>query len=152
VGEIVSTDRLIELMWGDRAPRTAAHSVQIYVSGLRKALEPVAGAIVSRAPALAALVLASPAAVAAPIDMPPLTPREEQVVASRGVGAPADSPSARGFGGARDALAKQSAPVPAADRGFDWHALAAGAAGAAALIAEFAFGVPAIGARVRTAR
>ena len=36
--EIVSADRLIELMWGDDPPRTAAHSVQIYVSGLRKAL------------------------------------------------------------------------------------------------------------------
>ncbi len=36
--EIVSADRLIELMWGDDLPRTAAHSVQIYVSGLRKAL------------------------------------------------------------------------------------------------------------------
>jgi DNA-binding SARP family transcriptional activator len=38
-GEIVSTDRLIDLLWGDGAPRTAAHSVQIYVSELRKALE-----------------------------------------------------------------------------------------------------------------
>ena len=38
-GEIVSTDRLIELVWGEDPPRTAAHSVQIYVSELRKALE-----------------------------------------------------------------------------------------------------------------
>jgi hypothetical protein len=62
---------------------------------------------------------------------------------------------ARGFGGARDALANQPAPAPAptaADPGFDWGALALGAAGAAALIAVFAFGVPALGARVRTAR
>ena len=43
VGEIVPVDRLIELLWGDGAPRTAAHSVQIYVSDLRKVLEPMAG-------------------------------------------------------------------------------------------------------------
>jgi basic membrane lipoprotein Med (substrate-binding protein (PBP1-ABC) superfamily)/DNA-binding SARP family transcriptional activator len=43
VGEIVSVDRLIELLWGEGAPRTAAHSIQIYVSELRKALEPIAG-------------------------------------------------------------------------------------------------------------
>ena len=43
VGEIVSIDRLIDLLWGDRPPRTASHSVQIYVSELRKALEPLAG-------------------------------------------------------------------------------------------------------------
>src|SRR5262245_29997794 len=43
VGEIVPTDRLIDLLWGDDPPRTAAHSVQIYVSELRKALEPLAG-------------------------------------------------------------------------------------------------------------
>lgn len=48
--EIVPTDRLIELVWGDRPPRTAAHS--IYVSDLRKVLEPLAGGplIVTRPP------------------------------------------------------------------------------------------------------
>jgi len=30
-GEIVSSDRLVELVWGDAPPRTAAHSIQIYV-------------------------------------------------------------------------------------------------------------------------
>ncbi|MGE5460187.1 MAG: BTAD domain-containing putative transcriptional regulator, partial [Solirubrobacterales bacterium] len=39
-GEIVATDRLIEEVWGEHPPRTAAHSIQIYVSDLRKALEP----------------------------------------------------------------------------------------------------------------
>ena len=34
-GEIVSTDRLIDLLWGDRPPRSALHSIQIYVSELR---------------------------------------------------------------------------------------------------------------------
>jgi hypothetical protein len=102
------------------------------------------------AAALAVLALASPVASAKPIDM-----SEAQVVASRGVGAPsAAGPYARGFGGARDALAhKQRTRTPtAADPGFDWGALALGAAGASALIAVFAFAVPALGARVRTAR
>ena len=51
-GQIVPTDRLIELIWGERPPRTAAHSVQIYVSELRKALERQAGtqAIATRPP------------------------------------------------------------------------------------------------------
>ena len=43
VGEIVSIDRLIDLLWGEDPPRTAAHSIQIYVSELRKAIEPLAG-------------------------------------------------------------------------------------------------------------
>ena len=36
--QIVSTDRLIDLIWGDSPPRTAAHSIQIYVSELRRIL------------------------------------------------------------------------------------------------------------------
>jgi DNA-binding SARP family transcriptional activator len=36
--QIVSTKRLIDLIWGHRPPRTAAHSVQIYVSDLRRIL------------------------------------------------------------------------------------------------------------------
>lgn len=40
--EIVSIDRLIESLWPGSPPRTAAHSVQIYVSELRKALAPIA--------------------------------------------------------------------------------------------------------------
>lgn len=36
--EIVSMDRIVEMVWGDQAPRTAEHSVQIYISELRKAL------------------------------------------------------------------------------------------------------------------
>ena len=34
----VATDRLIDLIWGEAPPRTAAHSIQIYVSALRKLL------------------------------------------------------------------------------------------------------------------
>jgi basic membrane lipoprotein Med (substrate-binding protein (PBP1-ABC) superfamily)/DNA-binding SARP family transcriptional activator len=36
VNEIVATDRLVGFLWGDDPPRTAAHSIQIYVSDLRK--------------------------------------------------------------------------------------------------------------------
>jgi hypothetical protein len=123
--------------------------------------------------ALAALALTSPTAMAVPIS----SLSEEQVLASRGTGAPTtapvnsaasrgfggardalagqgeatpvNSPYARGFGGARDVLAKQGGATTAADPGFDWRALALGAAGAAALIALIAFGIPALGARVR---
>ncbi len=37
--EVVPTDRLIDLVWGEDPPRTAAHSVQLYVSDLRKVLD-----------------------------------------------------------------------------------------------------------------
>jgi hypothetical protein len=115
------------------------------MSSHRLALRPLAVA-------LAALALASPTAMAAPHH----SVSEEQVLASRGTGAPttapAYSPASRGFGGARDALAKQDAPAATTNSSPDWGAFAAGAAGAALLIAVFAFGVPARGARVRTAR
>ena len=50
--EIVPTDRLIDFLWGDRPPRTANHSIQIYVSELRKAIAPLAEdqVIVTRSP------------------------------------------------------------------------------------------------------
>jgi DNA-binding SARP family transcriptional activator/ABC-type branched-subunit amino acid transport system substrate-binding protein/DNA-binding beta-propeller fold protein YncE len=37
-GEVLSTDRLIDELWGESPPTTAAKSVQVYVSQLRKAL------------------------------------------------------------------------------------------------------------------
>ena len=37
-GEPVSTDRLIDILWGERQPASAANSVHIYVSRLRKEL------------------------------------------------------------------------------------------------------------------
>ena len=52
-GEIVPIDRLIDLLWGERSPRTAAHSIQIYVSDLRRALESLGGGrevLATRAP------------------------------------------------------------------------------------------------------
>ncbi|HVA87738.1 MAG TPA: BTAD domain-containing putative transcriptional regulator, partial [Candidatus Saccharimonadales bacterium] len=50
--EIVSTDRLIESLWPEAPPRTAAHSIQIYVSELRKILAPTGAGdlIVTRQP------------------------------------------------------------------------------------------------------
>jgi DNA-binding SARP family transcriptional activator len=39
-GEAVSTDRLIDELWGDQPPRTAATSLQNFVSQLRKLLGP----------------------------------------------------------------------------------------------------------------
>ena len=36
--ETLSTDRLIEELWGEHAPATAAKTVQVHVSRLRKAL------------------------------------------------------------------------------------------------------------------
>ncbi|MGH3973893.1 MAG: BTAD domain-containing putative transcriptional regulator [Pseudonocardiaceae bacterium] len=38
--EVVSTDRLIEMLWGAKSPVTAANTLQTYVSHLRRALEP----------------------------------------------------------------------------------------------------------------
>ena len=46
--EVVSTDRLIDELWAQSPPRTAAKSIQLYVWGLRKALGQ--GRIVTRAP------------------------------------------------------------------------------------------------------
>jgi YVTN family beta-propeller protein len=37
-GEVVSSDRLIEAVWGERPPATAAKTVQVYISRLRKTL------------------------------------------------------------------------------------------------------------------
>jgi predicted ATPase/DNA-binding SARP family transcriptional activator len=36
--QVVPTDRLIDLLWGEEPPASAAHAVQVYVSGLRKVL------------------------------------------------------------------------------------------------------------------
>src|SRR5919197_4021337 len=38
--EVVSRDRLIDALWPDRAPGTAAHSLDVQISRLRKAFEP----------------------------------------------------------------------------------------------------------------
>jgi DNA-binding SARP family transcriptional activator len=53
VNEVVSRDRLIEDLWGERAPQSAAASLHTYVSQLRKLLEPDSRAptvLLTRAP------------------------------------------------------------------------------------------------------
>ena len=47
-GEVVSTDRLLEELWGEHPPRTAREALQNLVSQLRKVLP--RGALVTRAP------------------------------------------------------------------------------------------------------
>ena len=42
-GETLSSDRLIEGIWGEQPPATAAKMLQVYVSQLRKALAAVGG-------------------------------------------------------------------------------------------------------------
>ena len=38
--QVVSTDRLIDERWGEHPPATAAHSLEVYDSKLRRALAP----------------------------------------------------------------------------------------------------------------
>src|SRR5690349_340785 len=41
--EPVSRDILVDRLWGERPPRGAQHTLEVYISRLRKTLEPVAG-------------------------------------------------------------------------------------------------------------
>ncbi|HEX2046332.1 MAG TPA: BTAD domain-containing putative transcriptional regulator [Acidimicrobiales bacterium] len=52
---VVSVDRLTDCLWGDDPPPTATSALQVYVSGLRKALDP------DRAPGAASRVLVTQA-------------------------------------------------------------------------------------------
>jgi DNA-binding SARP family transcriptional activator/nucleotide-binding universal stress UspA family protein len=55
-GEAVSTDRLIDAIWGARPPPSAGKALQVYISQLRDAVEPVRSTpsvIVSHAPGYA---------------------------------------------------------------------------------------------------
>jgi DNA-binding SARP family transcriptional activator len=49
-GEVVSSDRLIEDLWGENASATAGHTVQVFVSRLRGALGSAAARLVTRPP------------------------------------------------------------------------------------------------------
>jgi DNA-binding SARP family transcriptional activator len=40
--EVVSRDLLFDELWGDRPPGTAAHSLDVQISRLRKTLDPAA--------------------------------------------------------------------------------------------------------------
>ncbi len=50
-GDVVSTDRIVDELWGSEPPAKSAHTVQVYVSNLRKALgEHGRDLLVTRAP------------------------------------------------------------------------------------------------------
>lgn len=55
-GRVVSLDRFIDCLWGDDPPASATNALQVYVSGLRKILEPErpvkagSGVLVRRSP------------------------------------------------------------------------------------------------------
>lgn len=48
--EVVSTDRLVDELWGEKAPATAVHTVQVFVSRLRSALDGAGKRLVTRPP------------------------------------------------------------------------------------------------------
>lgn len=48
--EVVSTDRLIDQLWGEHPPATAVHTVRVFVSRLRRALGPAGARLVTRPP------------------------------------------------------------------------------------------------------
>jgi DNA-binding SARP family transcriptional activator len=49
--EVVSTDRIVDEIWGAKPPSKPAHTVQVYVSNIRKALGDAGrGALITRAP------------------------------------------------------------------------------------------------------
>src|SRR5918998_6573093 len=47
---VVSTERLIDELWGEQPPETARSALQVYVAGLRKALGDEGGALRTSAP------------------------------------------------------------------------------------------------------
>ena len=51
--EVVPTDRLIDQLWGGEPPATALHTVQVFVSRLRRALGTAADRLVTRGPGYA---------------------------------------------------------------------------------------------------
>jgi DNA-binding SARP family transcriptional activator len=50
---VVSTDRLVDELWGEQPPATAVHTVQVFVSRLRNALGPAGERLVTRPPGYA---------------------------------------------------------------------------------------------------
>jgi DNA-binding SARP family transcriptional activator len=48
--QVVSTDQLVDELWGERPPATAVHTVQVFVSRLRGALGPAGERLVTRPP------------------------------------------------------------------------------------------------------
>jgi basic membrane lipoprotein Med (substrate-binding protein (PBP1-ABC) superfamily)/DNA-binding SARP family transcriptional activator len=102
VGELIPTEQLVDLLWGETAPRTAAHSIQIYVSELRRALEPIIGgnAILTRPPGYQ-------------LQLPPdeIDARRFERLTTEGARALADGDHARGALLLREALALWRGPA-----------------------------------------
>src|SRR5919199_6750775 len=48
--EVVSRDTIVDALWGDRPPATAAAALNVYVSKLRKALAATPDMLVTRSP------------------------------------------------------------------------------------------------------
>src|SRR6266516_7204797 len=48
--EVVSSDRLIDELWGEHTPESGRAALQVRVSQLRKALGPAAAQLLTRAP------------------------------------------------------------------------------------------------------
>jgi DNA-binding SARP family transcriptional activator len=48
--EVVSTDRLVDQLWGETPPATAVHTVQVFVSRLRNALGSAGSRLITRPP------------------------------------------------------------------------------------------------------
>jgi DNA-binding SARP family transcriptional activator len=48
VNQVVPTERLIDGLWGERPPATSVHTVQVFVSRLRRAMAPVSDRVVTR--------------------------------------------------------------------------------------------------------
>lgn len=51
--EVISVDRIVDELWGEHAPATAVHTVQVFVSRLRAVLGGAASRLVTRAPGYA---------------------------------------------------------------------------------------------------
>jgi DNA-binding SARP family transcriptional activator len=103
--EIVSTDRLIEELWGGRPPRSALNALQFHVSQLRKTIAP-SDAIVTREPGYLIRL--------EPDDLDLL--RFERLVAEA-----QESPPELASRLLRDALGLWRGP-PLADLGHEWRA------------------------------
>lgn len=48
--EVVATECLVDLLWGERPPVTARHTIRVFVSRLRATLGPAGGRLVTRPP------------------------------------------------------------------------------------------------------
>lgn len=57
LGRPVSVDRLVDDLWGERPPASAAHAVEVYVSQLRNALDPERAGLIAGRPVGYALVI-----------------------------------------------------------------------------------------------